>query len=90
MGRVEDYSVADQAIIDPNRFKVTGDIIHSSDTPNVACPHCGKINSDLWEFDNGWSRFTECDFECQRCDKPLTLTIDRSVTYSLSKRTGSA
>jgi transcription elongation factor Elf1 len=40
----------------------------------MQCPWCGHNQSDPWEYSDG-------EVECGECEKPFTVSIDRSVTY---------
>lgn len=50
-----------------------------SDSPEVACPWCLALNTDLWEWREGRHSFT-----CGSCDRPLTLDVRVSITYTLA------
>lgn len=44
---------------------------------NEACPHCGWVNPDLWEFRDG-----STEAECPECGRPIIVNVvtDRTVT----------
>jgi hypothetical protein len=56
---------------EPNRSK----------DPEVKCPWCGKLNRDLWEYEEGTH-----ERECGWCEKPILLSVAVSVTYTLAAR----
>ncbi len=51
-----------------------------SDGDGIACPHCGKVMRDLWDY--GWSHCDEdVEVDCGWCEKPITLIRVVSVDY---------
>ena len=47
----------------------------------AACPKCGKLNRDLWEYGEG-----EHNIECGWCAAPLLLKCIVSIDYELEAR----
>ena len=43
------------------------------------CPWCGYIQMDSWELSEG-------DVECPECERQYELSVERSVTYSTTKK----
>jgi hypothetical protein len=84
MGQLSEFVGTDRAVIDPNGASLVGKSKWiSSHSPEVECPWCGELNRDLWEFKEASSPH---EMECQHCERPLSLTIESSVTYTLEKR----
>ena len=56
-----------------------------SDGNEIACPHCGKVMRDLWDYH--WSNNDDCiDTECGWCEEPITLSRVVSVDYTCKVR----
>lgn len=53
--------------------------IDTEHTSEVVCPHCGKAQSDSWEFKDSE------DVECGSCEKPFHVERHTSVTYTTTK-----
>ncbi len=51
-----------------------------SDGDGVACPHCGKVQRDLWDY--RWGNHETIETECGSCAKPITLTRIVTVDYT--------
>jgi len=55
-------------------------------TKDIVCPHCGYAWSDGWEL--GMSDGEDERIDCRRCEKPMNVECQVSVTYSTKKIEG--
>jgi len=55
-----------------------------SEEDSIACPVCGEVRGDLWDYD--WGNRGEIEVECPGCDADLYLTAEYSVTYTATEK----
>lgn len=56
-----------------------------NDGDRLACPWCGEVRRDLWDYD--WGSREEIEIECGFCDKPVILSRREDVSYSARRVT---
>jgi len=59
------------------------DAIDHEHTPEIVCPHCGKRQSDSWEWFTG--KKESVDIECSTCERPFHVRQFVEITYTSSK-----
>jgi hypothetical protein len=50
------------------------------------CPHCGKVQTDLWDFDwdnDGHDGHETVETECGHCEKPIVIRRTVTVNYAV-------
>jgi uncharacterized C2H2 Zn-finger protein len=47
----------------------------------LPCPHCGKMFTDLWDYN--WDGKEEIYTKCESCDKSVDIIRRVSVSYEL-------
>lgn len=53
--------------------------VTESDSEWIACPLCGEMHGELWDYD--WRMREDVETECGSCGGKFTLTRTVSVSY---------
>lgn len=59
---------------------VSTDTYNEGSSERIACPWCGEMKTDLWDYN--WGSREEIEVECGYCDKPFLLSRIVSVDYT--------
>ncbi len=72
------WAIKDVYKTDDGQLLVTGKA-ESDDCNEVKCPHCGEMQTDLW--DHGMEDEQVIDVDCGSCEKPIRLSCSVTTTY---------
>lgn len=53
-------------------------------TDLITCPYCGHVITDSWEYNDE----DGCEVECPHCENVFVLAVQKSLSYSTTKKEG--